>query len=243
MNDREKIFTEHSFCVTAGKQSATIWYRRVFGSVQGSVSMAVLGRWRLALATLAAVSLLAAAFLVTRPAVSPPPALVVTTVAPARSFPTRQPTPRDIAVYVSGAVATPGVYTLHPGSRAQDALAAAGGSLDDADLDHVNLAAPLSDGEQVAVPHQGDPLPVATGGRSATGVRGPTPTPQGIWLLNINSASAGDFRALPGIGQVTADHLVAYRQQNGPYTSVDDLVKAGLHKTELARLRSRLTMQ
>ncbi|MGI8912451.1 MAG: SLBB domain-containing protein [Chloroflexota bacterium] len=200
---------------------------------------------RLALAAVAVPCLVAAGFLVTRhTAAAPPPALVVATVASARSFPTRQPTPRDLAVYVSGAVATPGVYTLRPGSRAQDALAAAGGPLDDADLDHVNLAAPLSDGEQLAVPHQGEATPAATRtGRSAAGARGPTPTPQGVWLLNINSASAGDFRALPGIGQVTADHLVAYRQQNGPYASVDDLVKAGLHKTELARLRSRLTVQ
>jgi competence protein ComEA len=207
--------------------------------------MTAVGRWRWALAALAAVSLLAAAFLVSRQApVAPSPALVLTTVTPvARSFPTRQPTPRDIAVYVSGAVATPGVYTLRPGSRAQDALAAAGGPVDDADLDHVNLAAPLSDGEQVAVPHQGDPPPVATGGRAAAGARGPTPTPQGVWLLNVNTASAGDFQALPGIGQVTADRLVAYRQQNGPYASLDDLVKAGLHKTELARIRSRLTVQ
>ncbi len=207
--------------------------------------MTALGRWRWALAALAAVSLLAAAILVSRQApVAPSPTLVVTTVTPAvRSFPTRQPTPRDIAVYVSGAVATPGVYSLRPGSRAQDALAAAGGPVEDADLDHVNLAAPLSDGEQVAVPHQGEPAPVATGGRGTAGTRGPTPTPQGVWLLNVNSASAGDFQALPGIGQVTADHLVAYRQQNGPYASVDDLVKAGLHKTELARIRSRLTVQ
>jgi competence protein ComEA len=200
------------------------------------------GRRRLALAALASVALLAAAFLVTRQtAAPPPPALVVVTVAPTRSVPTRQPAPRDIAVYVSGAVTNPGVYSLHPGSRAQDAVAAAGGPLADADLDHVNLAAPLSDGEQLAVPHQGEPPPAATGGR--VGEHGPTPTPQGVWLLDINSASAGDFRALPGIGQITADRLVAYRQQNGPYTSVDDLVKAGLHKTILDRLRSRLTVQ
>lgn len=206
--------------------------------------MAPTGRWRLAAAAVAAVALVVAALLVTRrPPTQPPPALVVTTPPPVRSFPTRQPTPRDIAVYVSGAVATPGVYTFHPGSRAQDALAAAGGPLDDADLEHVNLAAPLSDGEQLAVPHQGEATPAPAGSRTATRARGPTPTPQGIWLLNINSASAGDFRALPGVGQVTADRLVAYRQQNGPYASVDDLVKAGLRKTELARIRSRLTVQ
>jgi len=205
--------------------------------------MTVAGVWRPALAVLAVTALGAAGVLLTRhPATSPSPALIVTTVAPARAFPTRQPTPRDVAVYVSGDVATPGVYTLHPGSRAQDALAAAGGPRADADLDRVNLAALVNDGEQLAVPRQGEALPAPTAGKGSA-ARGPTPTPQGNWLLNINSATAGDFRALPGIGKVTADRLVAYRQQNGQYASVDDLVKAGLHQTELTRLRSRLTVQ
>jgi len=131
-----------------------------------------------------------------------------------------------------------------PGSRAQDALTAAGGALDNADLDHVNLAAPVSDGEQLAVPHLGEATPVPTrSGRSASGSGGATPTPQGVWLLNINTATSGDFRAMPGIGKVTADKLVAYRQQNGQYATVDDLVKAGLHKTELAKIRARLSVQ
>jgi competence protein ComEA len=204
--------------------------------------VAITSVWRPALGVLAVTALVAAGVVLTRHPASPPPALVVTTIVPARAFPTRQPTPRDLAVYVSGAVATPGVYTLRPGSRAQDALAAAGGPLDDADLDRVNLAALVSDGEQLAVPRQGEALPAPTSGQGGS-ARGPTPTPQGTWLLNINTATSGDFRALPGIGKVTADRLVAYRQQNGQYASVDDLVKAGLHQTELTRLRSRLTVQ
>jgi competence protein ComEA len=199
------------------------------------------GSWRWLLAAPAAGLLLGAAFLVTRQtAAAPPPALIVTTPAPARPFPTRQPTPRDMVVYVSGAVSSPGVYSVKPGSRAQDALTAAGGALGDADLNRVNLAALVSDGEQLAVPARGDATAMPTPrGRSG----GATPTPQGSWLLNINTASAGDFQALPGIGKVTAAKLVAYRQQNGQYTTVDDLVKAGLHKTELAKIRARLTVQ
>jgi competence protein ComEA len=107
----------------------------------------------------------------------------------------------------------------------------------------VNLAAPVNDGEQLAVPQQGEALPTPVTAGAGRATRGPTPTPQGNWLLNVNSAAAGDFRALPGIGKVTADRLVAYRSQNGPYASVDDLLKAGMHKTELDRIRARLTVQ
>ena len=205
----------------------------------------VAGIWRWVVAALGAGLLLGAAILLThQTAASPAPILLLTTPVPARAFPTRQPTPRDLVVYVSGAVTKPGVYTLKPGSRAQDALTAAGGALDNADLDHVNLAAPVSDGEQLAVPHLGEATPVPTrSGRSASGSGGATPTPQGVWLLNINTATSGDFRAMPGIGKVTADKLVAYRQQNGQYATVDDLVKAGLHKTELAKIRARLSVQ
>ena len=202
------------------------------------------GLWRWAAAALAAALLVGAAILLTHQTAATPPILLLTTPVPAHAFPTRQPTPRDLVVYVSGAVTKPGVYTLNAGSRAQDALTAAGGALDNADLDHVNLAAPVSDGEQLAVPHQGDATPAPThSGRSADGAGGATPTPQGVWLLNINTATSGDFRSMPGIGTITADKLVAYRQQHGPYGTVDDLVKAGLHKTELARIRARLSLQ
>ena len=198
------------------------------------------GSWRLALAVVAGALLAAAAFLLTRHQTAPPaPPLAVITAA-SRPAPTRQPTPRRPEVYVSGAVATPGVYMLPPSARVKDALAAAGGATADADLNHVNLAAPISDGEQIAVPHIGDPTPTPDGGRAK---RGATPTPQGDWLLNVNTATVGDFKALPGIGQVTAQRIVTYRDQHGPYASLDDLLKAGVRKTELDRIRARLTVQ
>ena len=196
--------------------------------------------WRLALAALAGVLLTAAAFLLARHETAPPsPPLAVVTAA-SRPAPTRQPAPRRPEVYVSGAVATPGVYTLASGARVKDALAAAGGATTDADLNHVNLAAPVTDGEQVAVPHIGDPTPTPVGGRAT---RGATPTPQGDWLLNVNTATLGDFKALPGIGAVTAQRIITYRDQHGPFASVDDLLKAGVHQAELDRIRSRLTVQ
>lgn len=203
------------------------------------------GLWRWALAAGAFVALTAAGLLLTRhqPASASPP-LIIATIGPVKARPTRSPTPHPLVVYVTGAVATPGVYTLRPGSRANDAVTAAGGAQSDADLQRINLAAPLTDGEQLTVPHLSDPTPVPTAPAKAGSKRGgPTPTPQGDWLLNVNTATSADFRAIPGIGKVTADRLVAYRQQNGNYGSVDDLLKAGLKKAELDRVRARLTAQ
>jgi len=205
----------------------------------------VSGVWRLAFAGLAGALLAGAALLLARHQTqAPPPVVAILTAVPTHAFPTRTPTPHPYQVYVTGAVATPGVYTVRPGTRADDALAAAGGALPDADLEHINLAAPLTDGEQITVHHLGDPTATPAGGvKKPAGRIVPTATPLGDWLLNINTASATDFRALPGIGKTTADHIVSYRDQHGPYAGVDDLLRAGLRKPELDRIRSRLTVQ
>jgi competence protein ComEA len=145
-------------------------------------------------------------------------------------------------VYVSGAVVNPGVYELPPGARVHDALALAGGALDAADLTRVDLAAPVSDGEQVNVPRTGDPTATATVKPKSTRIVA-TPTPTGVWLVNVNTATVNDFTQLPGIGKVTAQKLVDYRDQNGPYSNVDDLLKAGLRASELVKIRDRLTVQ
>lgn len=206
-----------------------------------------LAPWKAALAALAAAALTAAALLVARqPAPAPAAAALLVQTPTPRPLPTRRPTPRALAVYVSGAVATPGVYTLRAGARVDAALSAAGGADADADLDRVNLAALVTDGEQVAVPHQGEATPTpARAGRAGSTVRRvtATPTPPGDWLLNVNSASAGEFQALPGLGKTTAERIVAYREQHGPYASVDELLKAGVRKAELDRIKARLTVQ
>ena len=205
----------------------------------------VTGVWRLALAGLAGALLAGAALLLARhQTASSPPAITILTAVPTRAFPTRTPTPHPYQVYVTGAVASPGVYTVRAGARADDALAAAGGAAPDADLEQINLAAPLSDGQQLTVPRQGDPTATPIGGAKKAGSRaGPTPTPVGDWLLNVNTATAADFQALPGVGKTTADRIVSYRDQHGPYTSIDDLLTAGIRKAELDRIRSRLTVQ
>lgn len=121
-------------------------------------------------------------------------------------------TPGPLVVYVTGAVMQPDtLITLPSGSRAQDAIDAAGGSLPDADLSAVNLAALLRDGDLIHVPS-----------RSAETVNQP-PTPNRPALVRINSATVDELMTLPGIGEVTANAIIAYREANGPFTDLDAL--------------------
>jgi competence protein ComEA len=145
-----------------------------------------------------------------------------------------------VVVYVAGEVVKPGVYSLAAGSRAQDALLRAGGAKADADLVAVNLAAPLEDGTEIAVPQIGA-APAgrarAPRGRSAHARRGSggrssrgghrrgrsdaaAPLPQSI---DLNAADVDELEALPGIGPTLAARIIAYRETNGPFASVDEL--------------------
>jgi competence protein ComEA len=117
---------------------------------------------------------------------------------------------RELIVDVAGAVRRPGVYKLPPGARVQAAIAQAGGLTAHADPVAVNLAAPLVDGEQVVVATRG------AGGVS--GVAGASTGP-----VSLSAATAEQLDTLPGIGPVTAQKIVDYRQQHGPFTSLDGL--------------------
>jgi competence protein ComEA len=119
----------------------------------------------------------------------------------------------SVVVHVAGLVVNPGLVTMPSGSRVGDALAAVGGALPDADLDAVNLARVLVDGEQVLVPAPG----TAVAAPAAPGVSG------GGGLLNLNSATAEQLDALPGVGEVLAGRIVAWREENGRFSGVDDL--------------------
>ena len=126
----------------------------------------------------------------------------------------------DIQVYVVGAVKHPGVYMLPTGARVYVLLQAAGGALPNANLVALNLAAPLSDGEEVYVLVNGEKPPAYVGGVPGPGTNGTATTGQ---LVNINTASADEMRQSLHISSATAQSIVNYRQQNGPYTSIDQL--------------------
>jgi competence protein ComEA len=115
------------------------------------------------------------------------------------------PTSRSVTVYVSGAVKTPGLYVLPEGSRVNDAILSAGGFLPNAEQEGLNLAARLEDGQQLDVPVRSASAPVS-GGR-----------------VNINTASAEELDALPGIGPTTAENIVNYRVEHGPFQFIQDI--------------------
>lgn len=127
-----------------------------------------------------------------------------------------------VVVEVRGQVEVPGVFALSPGARLQDAIAAAGGFSKDADLSTVNLARRLRDGELVVI--LALPAPGSTPILPRNEVDDVTTAGEPRARININSATAAELEALPGVGEVTAARIVAYREQNGPFRSVDDLI-------------------
>jgi competence protein ComEA len=125
-----------------------------------------------------------------------------------------------VVVEVRGEVEAPGVFALSPGARLQDAIAAAGGLSREADLSTVNLAHRLRDGELVvilALPAPGSTPTILTAGAGDA-------AEDSRARININTATTKELEALPGVGEVTAARIAAYREQNGPFRSVDDLI-------------------
>jgi competence protein ComEA len=146
-----------------------------------------------------------------------------------------EPVRGPVVVDVVGAVRHPGVYRLPAGSRARDAVRRAGGARKRADLESVNLATLLADGEQVRVP-----LLPAPGAASATAGPGAAPPPA---IVHLNSANAGDLDALDGIGPSLAARIVAYRVAHGGFRSVDELDEvSGIGPKRLEALRPLLAL-
>jgi competence protein ComEA len=149
---------------------------------------------------------------------APAAPIVVSTPVPT---PTPQPTPlpAPVRVHVSGAVRQPDVYELPAGSIVKHAIEAAGGPTDDAALDCINLAVELQDQQQVHVPRVGEsnPPPPLSGGADAggTGAGG---------LVDINTATAAELEELPGVGPSTARKIVDYREANGPFAAIEDIM-------------------
>lgn len=160
------------------------------------------------------------------------PAPVQILINPPRSTATPAPTATlaPIEVYVTGAVASPEtIVSLPVGSRVEDAIQAAGGTNPSADLQRVNLAAILSDGDQVHVPTLGEAAPIAL------------PTDSAPSLVYINRATQAELEALPGIGPSLAARIIAYRTENGRIADLDDLDNvSGIGPALLEDLRDRI---
>ena len=142
------------------------------------------------------------------------------------------PTPKDIKVYLTGAISRPGVYALTEGDRLEDAIRAAGGATSDADLPRVNLSLRIKDEGQYQVPRKGEPLALTSESSSASG------------KVNINTATQEELETLPGIGEVRAKAIIDYRQINGPFVKPDDLLKVnGIGTGIFQMVRDLITTQ
>ena len=187
-----------------------------------------LGWRRIAASVLAVVAVLLGALWLLR-APKPP----VEQALPFAVPPTSIATPDSLLVHVVGAVNKPGVYKVADGSRLFEVVFLAGGFRPDADQAGVNLAAVVSDGEQIYVPIAGETR-TAISSRSAAERTG---------KVNINRASVTDLEVLPGIGPTTAAAIVAYREANGAFSSIEDLLRVtGIGDAKLAAIRELISL-
>lgn len=209
------------------------------------------------LAIVAALAVLVTVFTLVRDRPAPvmsaklPPVEKVATASPRSSASPAAEPDHPVVVSVVGLVHTPGLVTLAPGARIADALQAAGGAVNGADTIGLNMARPLGDGEQIVVglaPAPGQPTAlgssVASGSTPTSKAPPPRPgsgsvKPKAGEAVNLNTATVQELDALPGVGPVTAAAIVAWRQANGKFTSVDQLADVeGIGPARLEKLRA-----
>ena len=151
----------------------------------------------------------------------------------------------EVVVHVSGAVKQAGVYRLAPDSRVADAIEQAGGASENADLDALNLAEPLQDGQKIHVPRKGEASAPTTA--SVSPPRTPRRAPQAAAVqfpINLNTATAEQLEAIPGIGPVLAQRIIEYRQTHGRFQSVDELLEVrGIGSKRLESMRPYVTVR
>lgn len=156
--------------------------------------------------------------------------------APETSVPATPP--MTVTVHVAGQVVSPGVYAVPSGGRVADAVVAAGGTAAEADVEQLNLAARVADGERVYVPRKGEPAPAVAAGPAvpASGAGAKAGAPAGP--VDLNTATAEQLEALPGVGPATSKAILAYRSSHGRFRSVTELLEVpGIGPAKLEALR------
>ncbi len=158
--------------------------------------------------------------------------------------PEESPAP-DVMVYVCGAVRSPGVVRLPAGARVTDALQVAGGPTAKAELAAVNLAAPVTDGQQIVVPEKGSGAAAQTAGVASAGALGVAPAGSAGSgaLVNINTATLEELDALDGVGPATAQKIIDYRTANGGFTTIEEIKEVpGIGDAKFAALQGSITV-
>lgn len=160
---------------------------------------------------------------------------------------TEQEVPDTIIVHVCGAVVNPGVYELDAGSRVMDAVDSAGGLLENASLEYVNLASPISDGDKITLPTEEEASYMKQQEESAapqvitspaaqlqSGQNGQTQSGK----ININTADKELLCTLPGIGNTRADSIIAYREEHGKFSSIEDIMQvSGIKDSSFQKIK------
>jgi competence protein ComEA len=236
-------------------RAAPAWWERLERVVADRWPGVSPGTWRVALVGAGvAVGLVAAIVVVPmvggghtgRVGPAAPATIPFTTTTMTAGPDTATGSPGRALVHAAGAVVAPGVHVVAVGARVADVLVAAGGPTPDADLDRVNLAAPVVDGQRLYVPRRGEAAPPVVGdgggggpGSASTGATGLG----GGGPIDLNSADVDALDALPGVGPSTASAIVQHREANGPFTSVDELLDVrGIGPAKLDALRELVTV-
>ena len=157
------------------------------------------------------------------------------------------PTKEPIAVHVVGAVPRPGLYEFAEGARVQDAIDAAGGLLTSASVDSINLAALLEDGQQLNIPYKAGEEPTTANPNEddalvLPGATEETSSNSSQELININTASVEELDSLPGIGPTIAQRIIDYRDENGPFQTIEDILNvSGVGPSTFDQIKDLIT--